>query len=178
MKMTLPEFLDRVERWKQGLPKAEVVQFVEELFSRYLEACEDDRVPIRQAVQANVELWNVNGGDDICLYLNHLANDKANGIERHLRGWLIAVSLTGGCANWQDTINVLWRYRLHAEAQGIATRIHFDQIAPTADDGNCHGISEMSTRDLISAAGNPPIPEVSQPQEMSQPQRQWWRFWR
>jgi hypothetical protein len=55
--MTLHELLDRVEHWKRGRPEAEVVQFVEELFSRYLEACEDDRVPIRQAVRANQELW-------------------------------------------------------------------------------------------------------------------------
>ena len=116
-----------MEHWKRGLPEAEIVQFVEELFSHYLEACEDVRVPIRQAVQANRELWNVRGSDDICLYLSHFAKDEANGIERHLCGWLIAVSLTGGCANWQDTIMVLWKLREHAETHGIATRIHFQK---------------------------------------------------
>ena len=175
--MTLPELLDRVEHWKRGRPEPEVVQFVEELFSRYLEACENDRVPIRQAVRASQELWNVRGGDDICLYLKHVAQDEATGTEQLLRGWLIAVSLTGGCGDWRDTIMVLWKIRQQAETQGIATRIHFEQIAATAEDGNGHGISGMSTRDLIWAAGSPIIPR-EQPEAASQPHRRWWRFWR
>jgi hypothetical protein len=186
--MTLPELVERVEQWKRCQPDAEVVRFVGELFGRYLETGQDDRGSIRQAVVANRELWNVLGDDDICLYLNRVARDQATGIEQNLRGWLIAVSLTGGCADWRDTIVVLSKVREYAETKGIATRMHFEQIAATADDENTHGISEMSTRDLIWAAADPnwfegersnkaDASSRGQPKAASQPHRPWWRFW-
>jgi hypothetical protein len=151
--MDFAAFLLRVEQWTRGQPATEVIPFIEELFTRYLAACEDERQAIRQAVRANRELWNIVGDDDISMYLGHLATDPVTDVLQCLRGWLIAVSMTGGCADWRDTILVLTDLREKAEAQGIATRFHFTQIAATAEGGNTHGISGMSTRELMWSAG-------------------------
>jgi hypothetical protein len=154
--MELPNLIHRVEQWRRGRPEAEVIGFVEQLFGFYLTAEPDDRRSLRQAVSTNRDLWNVVGDDDICVYLAHIANSGQNVAERHLRAWLIAVSLTGGCGDWRDTIVVLSGLKQAAEAQGASVRSHFEEIAATAEDGNRHGISGMSTRELILSAGGDP----------------------
>ena len=70
-----------------------------------------------------------------------------------LRGWLIAVSLTGGCADWRDTIVGLSEIRRNAERFGEEVSSYFVEIAATADRTNQLGISEMSTHDLILYCG-------------------------
>jgi hypothetical protein len=151
--MDLPNLIHRVEQWRRGRPEAEVISFVEQLFEFYLTAEPDDRRSLRQAVGTNRDLWNAVGDDDICVYLAHIASSGQNGAERHLRAWLIAVSLIGGCGDWRDTIVVLGKLKQAAEAEGASVRRHFEEIAATAEDGNLHGISGMSTRELILSAG-------------------------
>jgi hypothetical protein len=197
--MDLPHVLHRLGQWRRGKPEAEVVPFVEDLFRRYMAAGEHERRSIRQAVGANRALWDV-GDSDINLYLGHISRD-AGAVLGRLRGWLIAVSLTGGFADWRDTIVFLEKLRQEAEAQGIATRPHFEQIAATAESGDIHGMSEMSTRDLIWSGGGltwfegelrekaaalailrtrrPGLAlglEAPQPETAPRPHRPWWRF--
>src|SRR5207244_4421242 len=48
---------------------------------------------------------------------------------------------------------VLGEVRQQTEAQGVATRTYFEQIAASAEGDNTHGVSGMSTRQLIWSAG-------------------------
>ncbi len=148
------QILGQVKQWERGRPESEVIQFVEELFAQYLSAVDKERQLLRRAVRENRSLWNVVGDDDISLYLAHLVNQPDDGGVRRLRGWLLVVSLTGGCGDWRDTIVVLDKLRKEVESHGVATRGHFEQIAATADAGNKPDyIYGMSTRDLILSAG-------------------------
>lgn len=202
--MELPQLLSRVKQWRRGRAEGEVIRFVEELFHDYLGCGDDDRRSVRQVVRENRHLWDVAGEDDICLYLAHVASDTTGSAVPHLRGWLTAVSLTGGCGDWRDTVVVLDKLRREVEAQGTATRADFEQIAATADTGDTHGISGMSTRDLLLSAGGlcwhegevlektellrrlgvPPnessgshAPSPRESPRVSRTERPWWRFW-
>lgn len=190
MQMDLANLVDRVEHWRSGRPEAEVIQFVEELFRSYLAASQDERPSLRQAVRANRDLWNVVGDDDICIYLAHLAKDTETRAVAYLRGWLIAVSLTGGCGDWRDTGMILDKLRKEAEAHGNSTETLFREIAATADSTNLHGVSGMSTCDLILAGGAirddvnlagtsvASGPQSCPSHSIRARRRPWWQFWK
>jgi hypothetical protein len=152
---------EQVKQWNGVASREETLAFFDRLCESYLQAHPPLRGEIRQAVAGNPMayrslLYDSLGAVGIGPYLA-LAAERAvaeRNYLAYLRLALLTISLTGGFGDWRDTI--VWLGSLHEEARkrGIDARPHFEEIAVLSDSENQHGISEMSTRDLIlSGAG-------------------------
>ncbi len=202
---------EQVKQWDGESSRHEALAFLDRLCESYLQADAPLRNDIRKAVIANPWvyrslLYDSIGAVGVGRFLT-LAAERAeveNNYVSFIRSALLTIALTGGFGDWRDTI--AWLGRLHEEARkrGIDSRPHLEEIAALADSQNQHGISEMSTRDLILSAGglcwfdgkvleqaevlrrlklassetvrSAPITSNEGPR-VREPSRPWWRFW-
>jgi hypothetical protein len=202
---------EQVKQWNGVATREDTLAFFDRLCENYLQAHPQLRGDIRQAVTGNPMayqslLYDSLGAVGVGPYLA-LAAERAEAERNYLaylRLALLTISCTGGFGDWRDTI--VWLGSLHEEARqrGIDARPHFEEIAALSDGENQHGISEMSTRDLILSGGGlcdlegkvvektellrrlgarPDAPfgsSATSPQGSPGPygrRRPWWRFW-
>ena len=201
---------DQMKHWNGVASREETLAFFDRVCESYLQAPPPHREGIRRAAAGNPmayrsllydSLGAVGRGPYLALAADR--SEAQGNYLAYLRIALLTISITGGFGDWRDTI--VWLHSLHEEARrrGIDTRPHFEGIAAVSDSGNQHGISEMSTRDLILSGGGlcrvegsvlaaellrrlgvPPDEPVGGPAGVphdgpgpSGPRRPWWRFW-
>jgi hypothetical protein len=152
--------LEEVRQWNGVDSREEALAFLDMLCASYLQADPVLRNNIRQAVAANPPvyprlLYDSTGavGAGPCLMFAAERAQATNDYVIYLRATLVTIALTGGLGDWRDTIAWLERHYEEAHKRGIDPRPHIEELALLADSQNQHGISRMSTRDLILSAG-------------------------
>jgi hypothetical protein len=207
----LETICEQVKHWNGAASHEEALSFFDRLCESYLQADPPLRNEIRQAVTGNSTVYQSllydslsTVGSGPCLAMAAERAETETNYVAYLRSALLTISLTGGFGDWRDTI--LWLARLHEEAlkRGIDPEPHFEEIAALSDSENQHGISGMSTRELIWSGGGvmrikresrekaaePGTLGVHQrkrvpsyntasgaPEPQTQAHRPWWRFW-
>ncbi len=202
---------EQVKQWNAAPSREAALAFFDRLCECYLQADPPLRSELRQVVAGNPTVYRDLLYDSLgavgigsCLELAAERAESEQNYVAYLRSALFAISLTGGFRDWRDTIVWLGSLREEAWKRGIDPRPHYEDMAALSDCENQHGISEMSTRELIWSAGgliwfegelretaavfgmlgvrgHEPVPSCDTargtPESLSQAHRPWWRFW-
>ena len=181
--------LDAIRQWNRIDGSPEAVSFFDEVIAVYQSANQDDRSQMRCAVAENRAVWNLLGDDALSHYLNRVRHDRD--ALSSLRSSLLVCSITGGIADWRDTIVWLESLWDDGRERGVDPWPHFLEIASISETRNCHGISGMSTNGLFINAVCNRVYEERQRAERRRHQdrgtvdeliprrrtRRWWKFW-
>jgi hypothetical protein len=149
---------ERVRQWETAASPQELLVFFDQLCDGYLRADPPLRAEIRKAVAESPKVFHSLLYDSLSQvgpgsYLVEVAKraEAEKNYTGYLRSSLLAISLSGGFGDWRDTIVWLGERNKEAKRRGIDARPYFDEISGISDSSNEHGISGMSTRDLIVA---------------------------
>ncbi len=146
--MLVNEIVEQIRTITSPEPTVAAIAFCDRLFESVLHLNAQERQLVRAALRQNPHCWD-------CLkpgLLDHYLERNSS------RSWwynvLMCVALTGGIADWRDTI--VWMEQAWERSPDIEQKLDdLRLIGPLAQNDNKHGISEMSTQGLIiNAARN------------------------